>query len=60
MSDDEDCRTTAALLASTSSNHRAVLLHGSLDIWIDEACNLPNKDILSNTMGGLLKSCTSD
>uniref|UniRef100_A0A453J6R5 Phospholipase D n=1 Tax=Aegilops tauschii subsp. strangulata TaxID=200361 RepID=A0A453J6R5_AEGTS len=58
--DDEDCRTTAALLASTSSNHRAVLLHGSLDIWIDEACNLPNKDILSNTMGGLLKSCTSD
>ncbi|KAE8782432.1 hypothetical protein D1007_44095 [Hordeum vulgare] len=60
MSDDEDSRTTAALLASTSSNHRPVLLHGSLDIWIDEACNLPNKDILSNTMGGLLKSCTSD
>ncbi|CAM0870370.1 unnamed protein product [Alopecurus aequalis] len=45
--------------ASSSPSLRAVLLHGSLDIWIHEARNLPNKDILSNTMGGLLKSCTS-
>ncbi|KAL6659935.1 hypothetical protein ACP70R_002057 [Stipagrostis hirtigluma subsp. patula] len=33
----------------------AVLLHGSLDIWIHEARNLPNKDILSKTMGDLLR-----
>ncbi|XP_047083407.1 phospholipase D beta 1-like [Lolium rigidum] len=53
--DDEDGRTELPSEASL----RAVLLHGSLDIWIHEARNLPNKDILSNTMGGLLKSCTS-
>ncbi|KAL6847666.1 hypothetical protein ACP4OV_022692 [Aristida adscensionis] len=33
----------------------AVLLHGSLDIWIHEARNLPNKDILSKTMADLLR-----
>ncbi|KAM0867231.1 hypothetical protein ACQ4PT_042114 [Festuca glaucescens] len=53
--DDEDGRTDA----SSAPSLRAVLLHGSLDILIHEARNLPNKDILSNTMGGLLKSCTS-
>jgi phospholipase D1/2 len=53
--DDGDGRTDA----SSAPSLRAVLLHGSLDIWIHEARNLPNKDILSNTMGGLLKSCTS-
>ncbi|KAJ1299082.1 hypothetical protein BS78_01G503900 [Paspalum vaginatum] len=31
-----------------------VLLHGSLDIWIHEARNLPNKDILSKTMRDFL------
>ncbi|KAM0827414.1 hypothetical protein ACQ4PT_068228 [Festuca glaucescens] len=53
--DDEDGRTDA----SSAPSLRAVLLHGSLDILIHEARNLPNKDILSNTMGGLLKSYTS-
>uniref|UniRef100_A0ACD5WVE9 Uncharacterized protein n=1 Tax=Avena sativa TaxID=4498 RepID=A0ACD5WVE9_AVESA len=53
--DDEDGR----IEVSASPSLRAVLLHGSLDIWIDDARNLPNKDIISNTMGGLLKSCTS-
>ncbi|GJN09289.1 hypothetical protein PR202_ga27285 [Eleusine coracana subsp. coracana] len=32
------------------------LLHGSLDIWIHEARNLPNKDILSKTMSDVLRS----
>ncbi|KAK1653609.1 hypothetical protein QYE76_071414 [Lolium multiflorum] len=53
--DDDDGRTDLP----SEPSLRAVLLHGSLDILIHEARNLPNKDILSNTMGGLLKSCTS-
>ncbi|KAK3148558.1 hypothetical protein QOZ80_3BG0296550 [Eleusine coracana subsp. coracana] len=32
------------------------LLHGSLDIWIHDARNLPNKDILSKTMSDVLRS----
>ena len=32
----------------------AVLLHGSLLIWIHEARNLPNKDILSKRMHDLM------
>ncbi|KQK23957.1 hypothetical protein BRADI_1g77265v3 [Brachypodium distachyon] len=46
---------------ATTSSHRPVRLHGSLDIWIHEARNLPNKDIVSNTMGGLLgfSACSS-
>ncbi|CAN6314264.1 unnamed protein product [Urochloa humidicola] len=34
----------------------SVLLHGSLDIWIHEARNLPNKDILSKTVRDLICS----
>uniref|UniRef100_A0A0D9VNR8 Phospholipase D n=1 Tax=Leersia perrieri TaxID=77586 RepID=A0A0D9VNR8_9ORYZ len=40
--------------SSSSSTSRAVMLHGSLDIWIHEARNLPNMDILSKTMGDFL------
>jgi phospholipase D1/2 len=36
------------------------LLHGSLDIWIREARNLPNKDIISKTMSDLLGSRKPD
>lgn len=39
---------------NAAASMRTALLHGSLDIWIHEARNLPNKDILSKTMGDLL------
>ncbi|KQJ97534.1 phospholipase D beta 1 isoform X1 [Brachypodium distachyon] len=34
-----------------------VLLHGSLDIWVHGARNLPNKDMFSKKIGDLVGSC---
>ncbi|KAG8092346.1 hypothetical protein GUJ93_ZPchr0012g19242 [Zizania palustris] len=33
---------------------KVVLLHGSLDIWVHDARNLPNKDMFSKRVGDLL------
>ncbi|XP_062213859.1 phospholipase D beta 1-like [Phragmites australis] len=58
----DDEGSTAGMVPHGAGDAPAVLLHGSLDIWIHEARNLPNKDILSKTMSDLLrkKSSSSD
>lgn len=39
---------------SSSASRRSAMLHGSLDIWIHEARNLPNMDIISKTVVDIL------
>uniref|UniRef100_A0A0E0IK53 Phospholipase D n=1 Tax=Oryza nivara TaxID=4536 RepID=A0A0E0IK53_ORYNI len=39
---------------SSSASRRSAMLHGSLDIWIHEARNLPNMDIVSKTVVDIL------
>nr|CAB3502214.1 unnamed protein product [Digitaria exilis] len=53
---------SVAWVGGGSGDAPAVLLHGSLDIWIHEARNLPNMDILSKTVRDLIctKSKASD
>ncbi|KAG0553102.1 hypothetical protein BDA96_01G565900 [Sorghum bicolor] len=52
MPQDDD--ESIAWVGTAGDDAPAVLLHGSLDIWIHEARNLPNKDILSKRMRDLL------
>ncbi|KAF8772740.1 hypothetical protein HU200_005443 [Digitaria exilis] len=61
MSQQEDDESVA-WVGGGSGDAPAVLLHGSLDIWIHEARNLPNMDILSKTVRDLIctKSRASD
>ncbi|PWZ55264.1 Phospholipase D beta 1 [Zea mays] len=50
----DDDESVSWLVHGAAGDAPAVLLHGSLDIWIHEARNLPNKDILSKRMRDLL------
>ncbi|OEL37519.1 Phospholipase D beta 1 [Dichanthelium oligosanthes] len=50
----DDDESIAWEVADGAGDAPAVLLHGSLDIWIHEARNLPNKDILSKTVRDLI------
>ncbi|CAD6209277.1 unnamed protein product [Miscanthus lutarioriparius] len=64
MPQDDDESIAWVVHGAASDDAPAVLLHGSLDIWIHEARNLPNKDILSKRMRDLMckpsKGMTSD
>ncbi|XP_022685448.1 phospholipase D beta 1 isoform X1 [Setaria italica] len=50
----DDDESIAWVVADGAGDAPAVLLHGSLDIWIHDAHNLPNKDILSKTVRDLI------
>ncbi|ONL92985.1 phospholipase D15 [Zea mays] len=50
----DDDESVSWLVHGSAGDAPAVLLHGSLDIWIHEARNLPNKDILSKRMRDLV------
>lgn len=54
MPQDDDESIAWVVQGAAGDDAPAVLLHGSLDIWIHEARNLPNKDILSKRMRDLL------
>ncbi|GER40539.1 phospholipase D, partial [Striga asiatica] len=41
---------------SSDGSLRLHLLHGNLDIWVKEAKNLPNMDLLNHSMGNLFGS----
>ncbi|CAA0842264.1 Phospholipase D beta 1 [Striga hermonthica] len=41
---------------TSDSSLRLHLLHGNLDIWVKEAKNLPNMDLLNHSMGNLFGS----
>jgi phospholipase D1/2 len=56
MPQDDDESIAWVQVAGGAGDAPAVLLHGSLDIWVHDARNLPNKDILSKTMRGLICS----
>ncbi|RLN19374.1 phospholipase D beta 1-like [Panicum miliaceum] len=57
----DDDESIAWVVADGTGDAPPVLLHGSLDIWIHDAHNLPNKDILSKTVRDLIcKSKSSE
>ncbi|KAL7160219.1 hypothetical protein ABFS83_01G078800 [Erythranthe nasuta] len=41
---------------TTTASSRPILLHGNLDVWVKEAKNLPNMDLVNNSIGDIIGS----